>query len=260
MPGICGKRAQHAFRGVLRACTRHVRQRDTVEIPVDKARICQARQFKFQFPAGTKKFNGEIAKENEFHKIVRGLLIADVTLPGDTRQPLRLGVTHLDHMDVAQRRIQLQHLVREFDRFDGIYEDSQNEKGVRIDEIYGDATASLLMGDLNALTREDYGDDEWLSLEDRARSRNWQLPQHGDLEILRRAFFKDVVEVVQGKRGADLRTAPARNPIYRIDYGWIRGKSAQPLTAEVVDDAVVSDHLPFMLDLEVAATPGECKL
>ena len=48
------------------------RQRSTVEIPADKAASVRLDGgSEFQFPAGTKKFNGEIAKENEFHKIVR---------------------------------------------------------------------------------------------------------------------------------------------------------------------------------------------
>ena len=94
----------------------------------------------FRFPAGTRKFNGEIAKENEAHRIVRGLLITDVELPSGLR-PLGVAVTHLDHMDVAQRRTQLRHIVREA----------------------GDG-ALLLMGDLNALTRSDYSDGAWRRL------------------------------------------------------------------------------------------------
>ena len=161
----------------------------------------------FQFPAGTKKFNGDIAQKNESHRIVRGLLIADVALPGAARQSLRLGVTHLDHMDVEQRRIQLRHIVKEFNAFD--HDEEGGERGKKNNHT----TMSLLMGDLNALTREDYSMQEWHRLEERARSRDWQLPQHGDLEILRDAGFEDVAVVAMAAGAAMTRLSwSRRNP------------------------------------------------
>lgn len=198
----------------------------------------------FRFPAGTRKFNGEIAKENEAHRIVRGLLITDVELPSGLR-PLGVAVTHLDHMDVAQRRTQLRHIVREA----------------------GDG-ALLLMGDLNALTRSDYSDGAWRRLEERARERKWQLPQHGDLSILRDAKFEDVAVA----SGSEVQlTAPAREPLYRVDYGWLRGggapgtaKTAPPgatitmEAARVHGEVLVSDHLPLVVDLQLGeAASGE---
>ena len=202
----------------------------------------------FQFPAGTKKFNGEIAKENETHRIVRGFLLADVVLPSFP-SALGIGVTHLDHMDVAQRRKQLAHIVRE----------------LQTDEMSGNNI--LLMGDLNALTRADYSEEAWFKLEERARHRGWQLPQYGDLEILKEANFEDAYTILdygqQGGRNSDRLselTAPASNPMYRIDYAWLRHGSAgqaAPNTAirlidvKVRNDLVVSDHLPLVLDLDV---------
>lgn len=226
----------------------------------------------FQFPAGTKKFNGDIAKENESHRIVRGLLITDVELPGSVF--LRLGITHLDHMDVEQRKKQLRHIVKEFDALDH-GENEMEEKKTKKKH----STGSLLMGDLNALMREDYSAQEWQRLEERARSRDWQLPQSGDLQILRDSKFEDVAVMVAGSeaagleseysKGVRLRTAPARDPMYRIDYGWWRSPKlhdhhpaplARPSVAQVLDDTIVSDHLPFMLDLDIDTEPGLCKL
>ena len=50
-------------------------------------------------------------------------------------------------------------------------------------------------------------------------------------------------------------TAPAREPLYRIDYGWLRrGRSPIAVTvldAAVRDEMVISDHLPLVLNLQL---------
>jgi hypothetical protein len=55
---------------------------------------------------------------------------------------VRVAVTHLDHMSSRERRRQTQHLLH-----------TLNGRG--------DGGAALVIGDLNALRRTDYTDDEW---------------------------------------------------------------------------------------------------
>ena len=96
----------------------------------------------------------------------------------------------------------------------------------------------------------------------------WQLPQHGDLSILRDAKFEDVAVA----SGSEVQlTAPAREPLYRVDYGWLRGggapgtaKTAPPgatitmEAARVHGEVLVSDHLPLVVDLQLGeAASGE---
>ena len=60
------------------------------------------------FPAGTRKLNGEIARPNEAHRIVRGLLTVNIAFHGEV---VRIALTHLDHMSTAQRQVQLTHVL-----------------------------------------------------------------------------------------------------------------------------------------------------
>ena len=73
-----------------------------------------------QFPAGTKKLNGDIAKAGEKHRIARGMLVVD--MENGTRN-LRCGVTHLDHMSMKERQVQSKHIVEEL-----IPKDIESEK------------------------------------------------------------------------------------------------------------------------------------
>ena len=77
-----------------------------------------------QFPAGTKKLNGDIAKAGEKHRIARGMLVVD--MENGTRN-LRCGVTHLDHMSMKERQVQLKHIVEEL-----IPKDIESEKNTDI--------------------------------------------------------------------------------------------------------------------------------
>lgn len=193
--------------------------------------ICLEGGTVFNFPAGTKKFNGDIAQKGESHRIVRGFLLSEVFLPGGRR--LLLGVTHLDHMDVAQRQVQLRHIVREM---------ALSESTKR------GSLAEMLVGDLNALTRCDYSNEAWESLKSRAKCRGWQLPQCGDLDILASAGFEDA-----GINSGRQLTAPVPSPLYRIDYGWLRGPIEG--TAWVANNVAVSDHFPLVIDVKIEGPP-----
>ncbi len=219
----------------------------------------------FEFPAGTRKLNGDVSKAGETHRIVRGMLGVDVQLAGD--EGFTLACTHLDHMDIDQRKIQLRHALDELDKLQP-----------------DPATAVVFAGDLNALTRSDYSPDEWAHLEQRADRRGWQPPSTGDLDILVEHGFVDTA----GRGDRRAKTAPAAegaSPIYRIDYVWLKqgaaaaaaadgdddggacthavagddggaGASAprlalEPLASFVAHEVRLSDHFPLVVDFEV---------
>ena len=182
------------------------------------------------FPAGTVKLNDDVAQPGEIHKIVRGLLLADIELPatpGKVRpRLLELAVTHLDHMDVRQRRTQLEHVVRAMQR-----EDDEAQP-----------CASIVLGDLNALTRADYSDARWAELEARARANAWQLPTAGDdLDVLRAAGFRDAA-------APESVAMTSRTSGCRIDYAFLRGE-AFVVRSFVAADVAASDHWPVVTDL-----------
>ncbi|CAD7955929.1 unnamed protein product, partial [Amoebophrya sp. A120] len=242
----------------------------------------------FSFPAGTKKLNGEIAKENESHRIARGLLEVWVSFreetargrprregtarPGDgeysspelhelqteqqkttaTEKPnspahpatslstsnnlFRIFATHLDHIAEQERETQLR-FVRE--------------------QLVSHESPAILVGDLNALTKADYSEAEWRTLEERHAEKGWAAPSSGCLDIVlkeqqqsttgeesgsQHALFPKLVDTfaayhrsqiqhppagsVQHAHQADLSTLPAAqkfsahvgHPLYRIDY------------------------------------------
>ena len=206
----------------------------------------------FEFPAGTRKLNGDISEAGETHRIVRGMLGVDVAVGENDGASFALACTHLDHMDVEQRKVQLRHALREL-------ENLQPDP----------ASAVILAGDLNALTRSDYSQDEWAHLEKRADSRGWQLPSTGDLDILVEHGFVDVA----GNSNRRAKTAPAAegsSPIYRIDYVWLKpGVTAasacmdadagapaprlelEPHASFVAQEVQHSDHFPLVVDFKV---------
>ena len=80
------------------------------------------------------------------HRILRGLLCVETKL-GEL--PVRVAVTHLDHMVEAERCKQMAHLTREL---------LPQKPAPEI------ARHLLLLGDLNALTREDYTEAQVCSM------------------------------------------------------------------------------------------------
>jgi endonuclease/exonuclease/phosphatase family metal-dependent hydrolase len=191
------------------------------------------------FPPGTKKFNGEIAKEGEVHRIARGLLECDIELPPTADGPGRLitvAVTHLDHISEEQRRIQLTHL---------------------LEAIEPSKEHTVVVGDLNALQRSDYAEHEWGALEKRAEDKGWSAPTSGCLSLLADAGFLDAF--AQSRNGdLSARTQPHEDPIfsahvghplYRIDYCFVTARLGfKPSGAKVHTEITLSDHYPVSFD------------
>jgi endonuclease/exonuclease/phosphatase family metal-dependent hydrolase len=75
--------------------------------------------------------------------------------------PITVAVTHLDHISEPERRTQLGHVVRALG-------DSEQLGG-----------STVLMGDLNAMTRSDYTEDEWAAHEKRNADAGWDAPATG---------------------------------------------------------------------------------
>lgn len=164
------------------------------------------------------------------HTIVRGLLCVHTTLGG---VPTCVGVTHLDHMDEAQRVTQVQHVLRVLERPPASPSSSRPHQ--------------LLLGDLNALSKPDYSPVQWAEHEAHNRQRGWGSPVdsaagRGCLGLLRAAGFEDCVRSAlapppptnaaaaasDGDGAAQWRAAPwsahvhASGPRYRIDYIFSR--------------------------------------
>ena len=100
------------------------------------------------------------------YRIHRGMLAADFAVPlsaVDDSDVLALTVaaTHLDHISEAERRTQLSHVVRAL---------GEHEQPGR---------AIVLLGDLNAMTRSDYSNDEWAAHEKRNADAGWGAPATG---------------------------------------------------------------------------------
>jgi len=210
------------------------------------------------FPVGTRKRNGELAKEGDSHRIARGLLECDIALPavpGGQGQVITVAVTHLDHIDEAQRVVQMEHVV---------------------EALGPNLNRSLLIGDLNALSRSDYTADEWGVLEDRAASQQWAPPTPARcLEGLTSAGFADAFVASRGlgalserpKNGGQMASSPddsiftahVGHPLYRIDYCFFSTDSGlSPLSASVRSDVHLSDHFPVVFDFRVP--PFEARL
>lgn len=195
------------------------------------------------FPPGTKKLNGEIAKEGEFHRIARGLLECDIELPATSDAPGRVvtvAVTHLDHISEKQRVTQLTHV---------------------LEALGPNVSRAMVVGDLNALHRSDYTEEEWAVLEQRAKTNKWSAPTSGCLDLLRAAGFTDAFATSRGLGPLSARaqassdpifSAHVGHPLYRIDYCFVSGSSGlRPRDSRVHTDIELSDHFPVSFDFQV---------
>eukprot|EP00039_Didymoeca_costata_P016996 m.310581 g.310581 ORF g.310581 m.310581 type:complete len:305 (-) comp16478_c0_seq5:124-1038(-) len=184
-----------------------------------------------QFPVGTTKLNGEKVKEGEKFTIVRGFLQCDIQIG---LAEITVGVTHLDHISDKERAIQLQHIVEVLK--------AEN----KLDK-------TVLLGDLNSLTRSDYTPVEWESLEKRHGEKGWNPPEHGCLEVLENEGFWDAYKACREGHLADDDgnhfTTPVDSPMYRIDYCYASvGLKLVPQTAHVRKSIDFSDHFPVLFD------------
>jgi endonuclease/exonuclease/phosphatase family metal-dependent hydrolase len=201
------------------------------------------------------------------HTIVRGLLYVHTTLGG---VPVSVGVTHLDHMDEAQRVTQVQHVLRVLQRPPAAPPSDAPH-----------TPHQLLLGDMNALSKPDYSAAQWAEHEAHNRQRGWGSPAdsaaaEGCLGLLRAAGFEDCVRSALaaapsgGGATAQWRADPwsahvhASGPRYRIDYIHSRPPPAEPrpsaprlacVSARVEnatdDGGHSSDHCPVAVDFAV---------
>jgi len=195
-----------------------------------------------------------VAQAGELHRIVRGLVLCDLDLGAgaysDTAAStatastvVTVGCTHLDHISIDQRRTQLVHVAE-------------------IMAAAGGGHPSLVVGDLNTLTRADYSDEQWAKLVRRADANGWRPPEGGGLEILERAGYTDCYgDARPGADGAVTSrfTAPVDDPQYRIDYcladaGILASHSVT--SAEVQTGIAFSDHFPVLYTFEAKDSSG----
>jgi len=200
----------------------------------------------FLIPEGTQKFNGEVAKTEERHKILRGLLECDIELPvaeGLATRVLTVAVTHLDHMSEEQRQTQVAHA---------------------LETLQAGSHPACLLGDLNALTRADYSEAEWGRLEETHAENKWALPEPSRcLEALAAAGFVDAFPASRGggplseqtrEDSNSIFTAHVGHPQYRIDYCFMASAaSLAACGAQVHTDVVLSDHFPVSFDFSLGA-------
>eukprot|EP00927_Polykrikos_kofoidii_P034106 TRINITY_DN28937_c0_g1_i1.p1 TRINITY_DN28937_c0_g1~~TRINITY_DN28937_c0_g1_i1.p1 ORF type:complete len:388 (+),score=58.52 TRINITY_DN28937_c0_g1_i1:98-1261(+) len=191
------------------------------------------------FPAGTVKFNGEVAVDGEFYRIARGLLECDLELPSGAL--ITVAATHLDHINESQRKVQLAHILEALEPI---------------------RQRALIVGDMNALNLRDYTAEEWAALEARHASKDWSAPATGSLELLEAAGFLDAFVESRGGGPLSQRTSPANDPIfsahvghpiYRIDYCFVASDLGALSTSAAVQMGFppISDHFPVTFDLVV---------
>ena len=195
-------------------------------------------------------------------------------------------MTHLDHMSGAQRAIQLAHIteILSSDPSRGsVGADLGAGRGAQCqgDQINGPdggwverregegwaggADAEVVVGDMNALTRSDYSEEQWEAVVAVHRANGWSEPTAGCLDVLTASGFLDAASVVNGvKEHAGRRlsyTTPAMHPRVRVDYCFVRGSCIKVEDVKVLGHgeeigssgswAHLSDHLPLVVDLTV---------
>mmetsp|Transcript_41238 Transcript_41238/g.110134 ORF Transcript_41238/g.110134 Transcript_41238/m.110134 type:complete len:170 (+) Transcript_41238:100-609(+) len=157
-----------------------------------------------------------------------------------------VAVTHLDHIAEAQREVQLDHVV---------------------EQLSGKVGSLVLLGDANALTRSDYDDEQWKTLEDNNKKNKWLPPGHGCLSRLEALDLTDVFAVANSRADSPASTSPpslaslppsakftahAHRPLFRIDYCFASsGYLREGVSARVHSDLLLSDHMPTSFDFTI---------
>ena len=144
---------------------------------------------------------GSVVKFNDKeHRIGRGLLTVHTHI-GEV--PVRVGVTHLDHMVEQERVTQARHVLRVL----MAPPPAPPFPAATATPAPGHPSASsatphlLLLGDLNALMRADYSADQWAAHEAHNAAKGWGAPRDsatasGCLGLFRAAGFDDCVRRV----------------------------------------------------------------
>ena len=125
---------------------------------------------------------------------------------------------------------------------------------------------TLILGDLNALSKPDYSSVEWRAHELNNKARGWGPPvdaSEGCLALLRTAGFIDCFKMVSNHNDAWQQVpwtahVSSDGPRYRIDYVMSRAPKQPtakpqlvPREVHVEDGIRGSDHLPVVVDFEV---------
>jgi endonuclease/exonuclease/phosphatase family metal-dependent hydrolase len=185
-----------------------------------------------------------VAHKGGEYRIHRGLLVAEIKVPTWTPQgTFTVACTHLDHIAEREREAQIDHIIEALEPHAG--------KNV------------VLLGDLNALTRSDYTQGHWHTLEKCNQAKGWAPPQAGCLARLERAGYKDSWTLPQAHPQNTNGTQTAgwtarRNGVgdRRIDYVWLGRSLLQRAGIDecrVADDIDGSDHFPLVVDISAAA-------
>jgi hypothetical protein len=113
-----------------------------------------------------------------------------------------------------------------------------------ISKVSNSSQAHLLLGDMNALTREDYSAHQWRLLEERHQTRGWSPPIHSaSLELFKDAGYQDAFQPFLQVHSSQVQhsdsnesigdtitwkhdetshlTAHVGAPHYRIDYAFL---------------------------------------
>jgi len=148
--------------------------------------------------------------------------------------------THLDHMDEQQRVVQVAHALSEMKAL---------------------GRPHVLVGDLNALDRNDYSPAEWNAIERKAAESSWSAPS--DAACVRLLLREGYVDAFRHSLGVGFNgslpqdtmkfTAHTSRPMYRIDYALVSPcalAAGLSVVGAFVDAAATgSDHFPLVVDM-----------
>ena len=163
----------------------------------------------YSFPKGTELLaGGKASGEETKRRIVRGCLELDF------EGGFTVATTHLDHIDEAERLTQSRAL-------------AQILRGKR----------AVLAGDLNALTRDDYGDVAWAALSKRAKERGWAFgasdAEGGCLWHLKKGCrFVDLWQVSSSSSSPPSSSSPSSPPSSLSSPSLLSSSSAASAASE----------------------------
>lgn len=166
--------------------------------------------------------------------IGRGCLAVCVaTSLEDADKKFAVLATHLDHISEAERLRQAESILSHRARL-------------------SNGLPHLLVGDLNAMKRSDYSEEEWAALEARNSRNRWSPPEDSAaLVALEAAGYRDMHQTA-----SEARWTLAADPPARIDYILASNDFGRigRINEAFVASAVGSDHLPMVLDILLKET------
>ncbi|CAE7558716.1 unnamed protein product [Symbiodinium necroappetens] len=108
----------------------------------------------------------------------------------------------------------------------------------------------LLVGDLNAMKRSDYTDQEWAGLEERNALKGWAPPENSQaLLALEREGYRDLGDSLHQRSRWTKKEGPG--PPIRIDYIYASKHFSDVGSSKLCPDLFTpgSDHLPLVADI-----------